>query len=231
MNTAKHFIIGAVLLGIITLMTGTWVDSASSRYAETAGEQAEPQAAVASATNEDYCTPKLKKVLKHVLTSCGLVKEGGRSRGCQPMEARKVAAMSGPNFNALFKNLVERAAIIQFNKAVGTLDKSAKELVETTYVTRRGASYFLVVARASPEGPVKLNRELSQQRAESVLTHLKKVFDDPELERQVGLLWLGEEFAQLEVDFCHWNRSRSGFPCNNAQLNRSAFIAWIDCRL
>ena len=40
-----------------------------------------------------------------------------------------------------------------------------------------------------------------------------------------------EEFAQLDVEtFCDWPRSRDG-ACVPPELNRSAFVAWIDCRL
>ena len=62
-----------------------------------------------------------------------------------------------------------------------------------------------------------------------MLDHIKSKFNDPELEQEVGLLWLGEEFAQLDREFCQWKRSRA--ECTAADLNRSAFIAWIDCRL
>ena len=47
------------------------------------------------------------------------------------------------------------------------------------------------------------------------------------------MLWLGEEFAQLEDEFCQWRRSSTsvcGGPANK-ELNRSAFVAWIDCQL
>jgi hypothetical protein len=47
----------------------------------------------------------------------------------------------------------------------------------------------------------------------------------------VGLLWLGEEYAQLEANFCAWQRSGSAEACKAEDLNRSAFLAWIDCRL
>ena len=39
------------------------------------------------------------------------------------------------------------------------------------------------------------------------LAHLRETFDDPDLDREVGLLWLGEEFAQLDSQFCDWRRS------------------------
>jgi hypothetical protein len=49
--------------------------------------------------------------------------------------------------------------------------------------------------------------------------------------KKVGLLWLGEEFAQLNQDFCTWNRSRAGQDCSDKDINRSAFVAWIDCAI
>ncbi len=105
------------------------------------------------------------------------------------------------------------------------------ELLEKTFADQRGASYFLVVSRASPEGSAEHNRELSHHRADAVLEHIKSKFNDPELEQEVGLLWLGEEFAQLDQEFCQWKHSRAEGACTTAELNRSAFIAWIDCRL
>jgi len=88
-----------------------------------------------------------------------------------------------------------------------------------------------VVARASPEGSAVHNRQLSQRRGEAVLKHLRETFDDPDLDREVGLLWLGEEFAQLDQQFCTWQRSGPADRCRSADLNRSAFVAWIDCRI
>ncbi|MFB6265379.1 MAG: hypothetical protein ABEL76_17405, partial [Bradymonadaceae bacterium] len=64
----------------------------------------------------------------------------------------------------------------------------------------------------------------------AVMSYLQRRFDRTEIKDRVGLLWLGEEYAQLEEQFCGWRRSRSG-ECSQRQLNRSAFIAWIDCTL
>ena len=216
-------------LVILSLIVGLWVRAAAVRLAELQGP-ASAGVAVASASDQGYCTGPLKQILRRVLTSCGLV-AGGSSRGCQPLEARKVAAMSGDDFNALFSPLAERAAIIQFDQDSGRLDPEAVTLLEKTFADQRGASYFLVVARASPEGAADYNRDLSRQRADAVLQHLRGRFADPDLDQEVGLLWLGEEFAQLDREFCQWNRSRPDQPCSTTQLNRSAFIAWIDCRL
>jgi hypothetical protein len=50
----------------------------------------------------------------------------------------------------------------------------------------------------------------------------------------VGLLWLGEEFAQLDPSFCNWRRSAGEGDegsCSAEDVNRSAFITWIDCTL
>jgi outer membrane protein OmpA-like peptidoglycan-associated protein len=139
--------------------------------------------------------------------------------------------MSGGDFNALFTPLALRAAIIQFDKDNAELDVASAALLEKTFADRRGASYFFVVSRASPEGSVEHNRDLSHRRGSAVLDHIKTKFQDPDIDQEVGLLWLGEEFAQLDQQFCQWQRSRAGDACSTAELNRSSFIAWIDCRL
>jgi len=226
-----HVPLALITLLVICILVGFWVRAATLRVWRLAAEQgAGPAVAVASAANEGYCSGELKKILRRVLTSCGLI-SGGSQRGCQPLQAKQVAAMSGNDFNALFAPLADRAAIIQFDQDGSELDDSAKTLLDRSFADQRGASYFLVVARASPEGAVSYNRELSRKRAEAVLGHLREKFHDPDLDQEVGLLWLGEEFAQLDKDFCQWSRSRAGGPCSTYELNRSAFIAWIDCRL
>jgi outer membrane protein OmpA-like peptidoglycan-associated protein len=139
--------------------------------------------------------------------------------------------MSGSDFNALFIPMVGRGGIVQFDQGSDELDETDKTMVEQLFAKRRGASYFFVVARASPEGSVSTNRELSRNRAERVMTHLQQTFNDPDLDRQVGLLWLGEEYAQLDPSFCDWPRSGQTESCRTEELNRSAFITWIDCRL
>jgi outer membrane protein OmpA-like peptidoglycan-associated protein len=131
----------------------------------------------------------------------------------------------------LFQPLVDRAGIVQFEKSSTDLDAADLDLLDRVFSDQRGASWFLVVARASPEGSELFNRDLSQKRAQAVLDHLTTTFQDPDLAREVGLLWLGEEYAQLEQHFCSWPRSGSGESCTSAELNRSAFVAWIDCRI
>jgi len=213
-------------------MVTAWIGSAKSRLVEMdhTSEQANEKVAVASQANEAYCTVELKKILRRVLHSCGLI--GGRAgRGCQPMDAKNVATMSGNDFNALFTPMIERGAIIQFEQGKSELDDDDKALIEKIFADRRGASYFFTVARSSPEGSVSINREISRTRAESVLTYLQSIFNDKELENQVGLLWLGKEFAQLDSSFCNWTRSGTETSCTSDTLNRSAFITWIDCQL
>jgi len=223
-----HFLLAfATLLGV-GLPATLWTRASATRLTESVGKASD--VATASAANEGYCNGNLKQILRRVLTSCGLI-QGGGSRGCQPLQARQVAAMSGGDFNSLFSPLSERAAIVQFDQDKADLDPAAMELLERTFADQRGASYFLVVTRASPEGSADHNRELSRHRADAVLGHIKGKFNDPELEQEVGLLWLGEEFAQLDQEFCKWKRSRAEGECTTADLNRSAFVAWIDCRL
>lgn len=215
---------------LLTPAFGTWWQaSAAQRLAEADGTAAPTEVAIAAAADEGYCSADLKKILRRVLQSCGLMSSAG-GRGCQPLEAKNVAALSGGDFNALFDPLQDRAGILQFDQGQAALDDGDKALLDKLYGDQRGASWFFVVSRASPEGAAEFNRELSQQRGQSVLEHLKTTFDNQELEQQVGLLWLGEEFAQLDKQFCDWPRSGSE-ACTNNELNRSAFVAWIDCRL
>jgi outer membrane protein OmpA-like peptidoglycan-associated protein len=229
-----RLIAAAILLAIPAGATAKWIGSAEGRLVEAQATPASSsgQVAVAAASDVEYCNPELKKILRRVLMSCGLM-GGDAARGCQPVQAKNVATMSGSDFNALFRPMKERGGIVQFDKDKSELDKDDLALVDKVFADQRGASYFFVVARASPEGSVTHNRELSKARAETVMKHLKEQFKDPDLEKEVGMLWLGEEFAQLEDEFCQWRRS-SNTECggsNNKELNRSAFVAWIDCQL
>jgi outer membrane protein OmpA-like peptidoglycan-associated protein len=229
-----RIVVAAVLAlaGLVTptLMATRWQGQAAARLEEAeAAVSDQPAVAVAAEADEQYCTPQLRTILRRVLTSCGLI--GGGGRGCQPVEARSVATMSGDDFNALFLPMRERGGIVQFGRDSAELEAPDLALVDRVFADRRGASYFFVVSRASPEGNVEHNRELSRGRAEAVMAHLRDRFHDPELDRQVGLLWLGEEFAQLDPSFCAWSRSDGEGACDPNTLNRSAFIAWIDCRL
>ena len=98
---------------------------------------------------------------------------------------------------------------------------------------RKGARYFFVVARASKTGTPAQNRALSHRRANSVMFHLQKISgeSEEELNQRVGLLWLGNEYAQLSQEYCEWPRSRDQAPCDEEPINRSAFVSWVDCRL
>ena len=217
-----------VLLAIPVALTGAWIKSADARLTEMSAAPGE-LAPVASASDVAYCNPELKRILRRVLLSCGLV-GGDAARGCQPIQAKNVATMSGHDFNALFTPMKGRGGIVQFDKDKSDLDPTDLGLVDQVFADQRGASWFFVVARSSPEGAVEHNRELSKQRAEAVMTHLRQQFKDPDLDKEVGMLWLGAEFAQLETEFCDWKRSSSG-TCSPETLNRSAFVAWIDCQL
>jgi outer membrane protein OmpA-like peptidoglycan-associated protein len=227
--TGIRIAILTVLLALPLATTATWIGSAEGRLAETTAAPAEAPP-VAAAANVGYCSPELKKVLRRVLMSCGLV-GGQAARGCQPVQAKNVATMTGSDFNALFRPMKERGVIIQFDKDKAVLDADDTKLVEDVFAAQQGASWFFVVARASPEGSVTHNRDLSKGRAEAVMAHLREHFKDPDLDKEVGMLWLGEEFAQLESEFCEWKRSSTGTGCSAEEINRSAFVAWIDCQL
>ncbi len=225
---------GVLLLLGMTLIMRSTVHAAAERLTTKPAISADvtQQVAVADNTEEKYCTPGFKQVLQRVLNACGLVGAESR-RGCQPADVKTFASISDDDFNALFTPLKNRGAVVMFDDASDTLDAGAKALLEERWLDRKGARYFFVVARASHTGPADLNRALSHKRANSVLFHLSEQFHDPDLDKQVGLLWLGNEFAQLSKDYCDWPNSRSGAAgkCTPAAVNRSAFVSWVDCRL
>lgn len=227
MNDAIRRAIFAVPALVLPLfLTSSWLGAAETRLQQT--EHDEGEVAIASVSEDAYCTPKLKSIVRRVATACGLVGAGGR--GCQPMQAKSVAKLTDEEFNALFLPLEKRAHIVQFDADETALDPSAVGTVETAWADQRGASFFFVVARASPDGKTEHNEKLSAGRAKSVLGHLEQKFRDPDIGKQVGLLWLGEDFAQLGPEFCGWQRSR-GDECTEKEINRSAFVAWIDCAI
>jgi outer membrane protein OmpA-like peptidoglycan-associated protein len=184
---------------------------------------------IASAAEDAYCTMQLKQVVRRVAGACGLLESG--ARGCKPADAKSVASLTGDDFNSLFKPLSNRAHIVQFDRDQVQLDESAKSEIDETWAEKRGASFFFVVSRASTDGDPEYNVQLSQARAQAVLSHLEQKFPGDEDLKKVGLLWLGAEYAQLGPEFCSWNRSRDGAECTPRDINRSAFVAWIDCSI
>jgi outer membrane protein OmpA-like peptidoglycan-associated protein len=190
-----------------------------------------PQAAVADHTEEPYCTPQFRAVLSRVVDACGLSGQDAR-RGCEPVDVKTFASIDESDFNALFDPLVKRGAIVLFDDNSDKLDESAKKIIDEKWAERRGARYFFVVARASKKGGVDYNRQLSQRRANSVMFQLQETSGEDDLSKQVGMLWLGSEYAQLSKDYCGtWSHSREGKKCDAEAINRSAFISWVDCRL
>ncbi|OGQ15345.1 MAG: hypothetical protein A2138_05215 [Deltaproteobacteria bacterium RBG_16_71_12] len=201
--------------------------SAASRMNE--ASDAASDVPIASAAEDAYCTIGLKQVVRRVAGACGLLESG--ARGCKPADAKSVASLTGDDFNALFKPLQNRAHIIQYDKDNVILDDGGMKEVEESWAEKRGASFYFVVARASTDGDAAYNTDLSQQRAQAVYNHLQSKFTGDEDLKKVGLLWLGEEYAQLGQDFCTWSRSRDGVECTDKEINRSAFVAWIDCAI
>lgn len=224
----------AMLFGL-TFWVRASVHGAGERIAHPDQVIAEQKVAVADNSEVAYCTPAFKGVLQRVLNSCGLVGSESR-RGCQPADVKTFASISDEDFNALFTPLKDRGAVVLFDEGKDDLDDGAKKLLEEKWQDRRGARYFFVVARASKTGTSDANRALSHRRANSVMLDLQNVFHDPDLDKQVGLLWLGNEFAQLSKDYCDWPSSRDEAhskkeKCSAETINRSAFVSWVDCRL
>lgn len=196
------------------------------------------QVAVADHTDAEYCTDAFRDVLRRVVDACGLSGEGSR-RGCEPVDVKSFASISDADFNALFEPLSTRGAILMFDDNSDKLDPVAQKLLLEKWEERKGARYFFIVARASKTGGADYNRTLSQRRANSVKFALEEgTTEGDDLEKMVGMLWLGSEYAQLSKDYCGagdatkgWKNSRPGKPCNAEAINRSAFVSWVDCRL
>ena len=221
---------GSALLGGTALAVQLQVESAGVRLKTGVAEASKPKVAIANDADAPYCTPTFKTVLERVLHACGLVGAEAR-RGCQPADVKSLAQISDDDFNALFTPLKDRGAVIMFDDGSEKLDEGAKKVIEDLWVDRRGARYFFVVARASKSGTPDFNRALSHKRANSVLFLLSDKFKEPDLDKQVGLLWLGNEFAQLGKEYCDWNVSRDKKRCSAEAINRSAFVSWVDCQL
>src|SRR4051812_37733338 len=113
MNDTKRVFLIIFTLLIPLILVGAWAASAKGRL--NASKSAAKDVAIAAVSDDSYCTPQLKTIVRRVAGACGLIEGGGGSRGCQPMQARKVAALSGDDFNAMFKPLAKRAHIIQFD--------------------------------------------------------------------------------------------------------------------
>jgi outer membrane protein OmpA-like peptidoglycan-associated protein len=233
-DTSRRAALTGVGVGLALLLIGTGAVASmvsGAKHRLTHPDEAKSAAvAVADDAEASYCTPGFKQVLQRVLNACGLVGTEQR-RGCQPADVKTFASISDADFNALFTPLKDRGAVLMFDDNSDVLDTEAKKLLDEKWLDRKGARYFFVVARASKDGTAELNRALSHKRANSVLFHLKETFQDPDLDNQVGLLWLGSEFAQLSNAYCDWPNSRSGKKCTPEAINRSAFASWVDCRL
>lgn len=165
-NTQRFGLLGAAIV-IPIILVSSWASGAQKRLNENVS--ATKDVAIASVSDNSYCTPQLKAIIRRVAGACGLIEGGGGGRGCQPMEAKKVAALSGDDFNALFKPLSKRAHIIQFDSAKTELDPEALTTVEKAWSDQRGASFFFVVSRASTDGASDVNEGLSRDRAKGVL--------------------------------------------------------------
>jgi outer membrane protein OmpA-like peptidoglycan-associated protein len=221
---------GVVLTASMALAVRGWTGSAERNL--TTPEKEKPKVAIADQAEVAYCTPQFKQVLERVLHSCGLAAEGeGARRGCKPADVKTFASISDDDFNALFTPLKDRGGVIMFDEGRDDLDDAAKKLLEERWFARKGARYFFVVARASKTGSQAKNNALSHRRANSVMFYLKQLSNDPEIEQKVGLLWLGNEFAQLSKEYCSWPTSRPNEKCGEEPINRSAFVSWVDCRL
>ena len=84
-----HIVLMVIVFALSAVVVGAWLKGASARLAEaTEIPTNKPQVATANVADEGYCNSRLRPILRRVLTSCGLVKDGQSGRGCQPVAAR-----------------------------------------------------------------------------------------------------------------------------------------------
>lgn len=230
--TALGLGVSAVVLLITVGLVARGVSAAETRLTAPREQQNKPAIAIAQEAEVAYCTADFKQVLERVLHSCGLASAEQR-RGCKPSDIKTFAAISDDDFNQLFHPLKDRGGVLLFAEGSDELDEAGKKLLDERWVDRKGARYFFVVARASKSGTPAKNRALSHRRANSVLFHLEQTSGESKeaLSKKVGLLWLGNEFAQLSDGYCEWPLSRTDDKCRAETINRSAFVSWVDCRL
>lgn len=184
--------------------------------------------ATAPAASDETCGPELKKTLGRVLTACGLI-AGEDAHGEQPARARSVAPITGADFAALFRPVKDRGGVIEFDQGKADLGPEDIQLIDAIFTEQRAARTFLVVSRVPLEGSIEGNRTIARQRAESVMDHLRQQFQDPDLDKEVGLLSLDAERTHLDPELCTWRRSGDPDRCKNEHIDRSAVVAWIDC--
>ena len=55
------------------ILTWSWIQQAEARLVEAESTPVEQEIAIASASDEGYCSADLKNVLRRVLRSCGLL--------------------------------------------------------------------------------------------------------------------------------------------------------------
>ncbi|MCA9552767.1 MAG: hypothetical protein KC933_22220 [Myxococcales bacterium] len=129
MNTGPKIppiVLWLVSLALPAVLVIVWLRSAQAEL--NAAPESTQDVAVASMTDDDYCTADLKRVLRRVAGACGLL--AGAGRGCQPSDAKTVAQMNDADFNALFGPMKDRTQIIQFDADDTTLDEVGRKAVE-----------------------------------------------------------------------------------------------------
>src|SRR2546423_1702917 len=121
MNDTKNLVIFVACLALPLAFVVVSERASSARLS--GATDAASDVPIASAAEDAYCTVQLKQVVRRVAGACGLLENG--ARGCKPADAKSVAALTGDDFNSLFKPLQQRAHIIQFDLDKADLDQSA----------------------------------------------------------------------------------------------------------
>ena len=141
------------------VLVSSWMGEAEERL-NAADATKKEKVAIASVKEDAYCTPKLKSIVRRVATACGLIE---RQAWLPTDAAKQIAQLSDEDFNALFLPLRQRARIIQFDANEVELDDNGQKVVEEAWGNQGGASFFFVVARASPRWENRREPEIERR--------------------------------------------------------------------
>ena len=222
----------AVLLAIPATATGIWIGSAEARLEELSAKPGEGAAvAVASASDVEYCNPELKRILRRVLMSCGLV---GGERGA------RLPAGPGQERRDDDRRRLQRAVPADegarrhrpVRQGQGRARRRGPRARRSG--VRRSARRELVLrrlARRRPRARSQHNRDLSkgarrgrdEPPPRAVQGSRSRQGGRPALARR-GVRPARDRVLRVEAQL-----HRHG--CTPEEINRSAFVAWIDCQL
>ncbi len=231
-NLIVAAIVAIVVLAFPVVAVVSWTGAASARLDEqeaTASER--PQAGVAQEANESYCTPELKRILRRVLRAAGssaaragAAASRSRRSNVATMERRRLQRAVPPDEGPRRDHPV-RASVRRARR--GRRDSSS---IASSPISAARATSSSCRARRPRARPSQPRAQHAARRGRDGPPR-SETFNDPDLAAtgRPALARRGVRPARSELLRLAPQRQRPQLRPDD--LNRSAFIAWIDCRL